>query len=395
MYSLRPREIRCTIRVAFRHRVIFTRDVLDDGNEVLERVLEDPEGGPPPGVLVFVDAGVARARPDIADAACRYFASRPAAGSLRGEPREVPGGERAKAGWTVVGGILDAIRDARLCRHSYAVTIGGGAVLDVVGFAASIAHRGIRQVRIPTTVLAQDDAGVGIKNGIDAFGRKNWAGAFSPPHAVINDASFLRTLDDANWRAGTAEAVKAALIRDPSFFRWIERNASRLAQRDMAAMERLVRRCAELHVRHIAAGGDPFERGRVRPLDFGHWAAHRIEQATRYEVGHGAAVAVGMALDVLYSRFAGMLRPREADRILRVLAELGFDLWCPALEEADVRTGAPAILAGLDDFREHMGGRLCIVLLEGIGRPTHAETIDPATVARAIEGLRRLGKAAA
>ena len=177
--------------------------------------------------------------------------------------------------------------------HSYLVAVGGGAVLDAAGVAAASAHRGMRLIRVPTTVLSQDDSAMGVKNGINAFGKKNYLGTFAPPFAVINDSSFLSTLSDRDWRGGATEAVKAALIRDPDLFELLEHHAPALRDRDLAAMVQVIRRSAKLHLQHIATGGDPFEHGSSRPLDFGHWAAHQLEQATNNRLGHGEAVAAG------------------------------------------------------------------------------------------------------
>ena len=129
-------------------------------------------------------------------------------------------------------------------RHSYVVAIGGGAVLDAVGYAAATAHRGVRLVRVPTTTLSQDDSAVGVKNGINAFGKKNFVGTFAPPHAVLNDFDLLTTLDDRDWRAGISEAVKVALLKDSAFFAWIEQHARELDERSLDAMAMLVHRCA-------------------------------------------------------------------------------------------------------------------------------------------------------
>ena len=111
-----------------------------------------------------------------------------------------------------------------MCRHSYVIVIGGGAALDLVGFAASTAHRGVRLVRFPTTTLSQGDGGVGVKNGVNYFGKKNWIGTFSVPEAVVNDFNFLLGLPHSQKRAGYVEAIKVALIRDRSFFEFIEEN---------------------------------------------------------------------------------------------------------------------------------------------------------------------------
>ena len=138
-------------------------------------------------------------------------------------------------------------------------TLGGGAVLDAVGFAAAAAHRGVRLVRVPTTTLAQADSGVGVKNGINAFGKKNFLGTFSPPWAVINDEAFLQTLSDRDWRCGIAEAVKVALLKSERFFDQIGEAVPRLRMRDEQALIPIVRRSAWLHLHHITDGGDPFE----------------------------------------------------------------------------------------------------------------------------------------
>ena len=234
----------------------------------------------------------------------------------------------------------------------------------MAGLAAATAHRGVRHVRIPTTTLSQCDAGVGVKNGINAFGKKNFIGTFAPPYAVINDFQMLASLPDRDKRAGGAEAVKVALIRDGAFFEQIERDAARLAAFEPEAMQGMIRRCAELHLDHIASGGDPFETGPARPLDFGHWAAHKLEQLSGYGIRHGEAVAAGMALDVIYSRQAGLLGAAAAERALALLEALGFALFANEMLHLDSNE-QPALLQGLEEFREHLGGELSLTMLRG------------------------------
>ena len=243
----------------------------------------------------------------------------------------VAGGEAVKNDPRHVEEIHRGINDAGLCRHSYVVAIGGGAVLDAAGYAAATAHRGIRLIRVPTTVLAQDDSAMGVKNGINAFGKKNYLGTFAPPFAVINDSSFLPTLDDRDWRAGVSEAIKAALIKDRTFFDFLELQASALKARDLSAMEQVIRRCAALHLTHIATSGDPFELGSSRPLDFGHWSAHKLEQLTNHRLGHGEAVAIGIALDTTYSYLAGFLPEDDWRRILSLMPAIGLSVYAPEL----------------------------------------------------------------
>ena len=195
------------------------------------------------------------------------------------------------------------------------IAVGGGAVLDAVGLVAATTHRGVRLIRVPTTVLAQDDSGVGVKNGVNLYGVKNFCGTFAPPFAVLNDLDLLTPLAERDKIAGMAEAVKVALIRDGDFFAWLERHADDLITFQRPALAAMIRRCAELHMRQIAHGGDPFETGSARPLDYGHWSAHKLESLTKHHLRHGEAVAIGIALDARYSVLAGLLgrRPGRAD----------------------------------------------------------------------------------
>ena len=128
------------------------------------------------------------------------------------------GGETEKNNKESFQKILKSINDYSICRHSFVITIGGGAIIDMAGYASTIAHRGVKLIRIPTTVLAQNDAAVGVKNSINEFGKKNFLGTFSPPYAIINDLNFLKTLNQRDWISGIAEAIKVALIKDSTFF---------------------------------------------------------------------------------------------------------------------------------------------------------------------------------
>ncbi len=360
------------------HRLRFTRHAFDPANPVLREVLGAAEASS--GRLVaFVDDGVIDAWPDLGRQLADYVET-VAGFTVAGDIRRVPGGETAKNDWSVFEEAVRVIHDEGVCRHSTVLAIGGGAVLDVVGFAAATAHRGIRLVRFPTTTLAQGDAGIGVKNGINAFGTKNFLGSFAVPWAVINDEAFLATLSDRDWRCGFSEAVKVALLKDERYFDAIERASVRLRDRDEAALRPIVRHSAELHLQHIVTSGDPFELRCARPLDFGHWSAHKLEQLTGFRMRHGEAVAIGVALDVVYSAMSGRLAGSDADRIVRVLEALGFALHDPALHD-------PALFDGLEEFREHLGGRLTITLLEGIGHPVDVHEIERGRLAGAIGQL--------
>ncbi len=361
------------------HRLRITRNALDPANPILRDVLGDAEMSAG-RVLAFIDDGVVESWPDLPRRLETYFAEGLSGFELSEPVRRVPGGEAAKNDWSVFEAAARSIHDEGICRHSYVLVIGGGAVLDVVGFAAATAHRGVRLVRMPTTTLAQADGGIGVKNGINAFGTKNFLGSFAVPWAVINDEIFLSTLSDRDWRCGLSEAVKVALLKDERFLDLIEAGADRLGQRDEAVLRPIVRRSAELHLQHIVTGGDPFELRGVRPLDFGHWSAHKLEQLTGFRMKHGEAVAIGVALDVVYSAMTGRLAGSDAQRVVHLLQRLGFVLGDPALAD-------PALFDGLREFREHLGGRLTITLLEGIGRPVDVHHIDQARMADAIGQL--------
>jgi 3-dehydroquinate synthase len=246
----------------------------------------------------------------------------------------------------------------------------------------------VRLIRVPTTVLSQDDSAVGVKNGVNAFGKKNFVGSFAPPHAVLNDFDLLLTLQDRDWRSGISEAVKVALLKDAPFFAWIEHHAADLAGRSLPAMAHLVHRSAELHLHHIATSGDPFELGSSRPLDFGHWAAHKLEQLSHHELRHGEAVAVGIALDSTYSYLSGSLPHGDWRRIVALFEAVELPIWHPEMATPG-SGGRPAVLAGLEEFREHLGGRLTVMLLEQIGSGFEVHELDEAVLLEASDLLRR------
>ena len=378
-------SIERTIQVSWRHCVIFTDHVFDPANHALRDVLATESGAAPRRALVVLDEALAQAQPELSATIQRYFAAHASAATLVCPPLRCQGGEAAKASWSLVSELHAAIDRCHVDRHSYLIAVGGGALLDLAGLAAATAHRGVRHVRVPSTTLSQCDSGVGVKNGINAFGKKNFIGTFAPPFAVINDFQLLGTLPPADLRAGFVEAVKVACIRSREFFVSLERDAAALSRFEPAAMRQLIRRCAELHVNHIVSGGDPFESGSARPLDFGHWAAHKLEQMSGFTMRHGEAVAIGLALDVLYSRRAGFLNAPVAEHVLSLLEALGFDLFHPDLLRATA--DRLDVLIGLEEFREHLGGQLAITLLREIGEGFEVHEMNPDWVREAIMEL--------
>ena len=381
-------SIQQSFSVKFSYSVQFTENVFLPENEALSDILASDNHPGPKKALFIVDDGVSRHHPKLIEQIKAYAKAHEGTIGICGEPIIIPGGEACKNDIGVFEETIEAINHHGIDRHSYIIAIGGGAVLDLVGYAASVAHRGIRHVRIPTTVLSQNDSGVGVKNGINAFGKKNFLGTFAPPVGVINDHSFLTTLDIRDWRSGIAEAIKVSLIKDAEFFEFIKSNAEKLISRDLSIMQELIYRCAKLHLDHIS-GGDPFEQGSSRPLDFGHWASHKLECLTKYDIRHGEAVAVGICLDSVYSNLSGLLSKTELDEILSLIRKIGFQVYFPELSQ---NLGNPinqnSLLSGLNEFREHLGGKLTVMLLKQIGQGIEVNEMDFDTIIKSINLLK-------
>ncbi|XSG82127.1 MAG: 3-dehydroquinate synthase [Methyloligella sp. ZOD6] len=380
-------------QVAFEYPVYFTRDLFAPGNSTFSGLIRHLGGQGKAKLAIFVDDGVLREMPDLIrrirsfGAQADDEASDQASFEIVGDIMPLRGGEQAKNEPGLVAELQKKLVELGLDRHSYVVAIGGGAVLDLVGYAAATTHRGIRHIRVPTTVLAQNDSGVGVKNGVNAFDIKNLLGSFAPPAAVINDSAFIDVLPGRDKRAGMSEAVKVALIRDGAFFEWLEETVEDLAIFSSKPLDRLIRHCAVLHMRQIAHGGDPFERGSVRPLDFGHWSAHKLEALSDYDLRHGEAVAIGIALDTRYSVLAGHLPEGSDVRVRNLLERLGFELWHPACDIRNAQ-GELKLLDGLEEFRAHLGGELTVTLLEEIGTGVEVHRMDPVLIKQALEWLR-------
>ena len=374
------------IHLEFAHRVVFTRGAFAPGNAVLGDVLARAGDSIPRRVIVFIDRGVIGGNQNLLRDIARWFSAKDGELELVASPVVLPGGEPCKNDWSLVPEIWSEINRCKIDRHSFVLVIGGGAFLDLVGFAASTAHRGVRMVRMPTTSLSQGDGGVGVKNGVNFFGKKNWIGSFSVPFAVVNDLLFLDSLSGKARRAGIIEAIKVALIRDRLFFEDIERNAEQLRDLETDALEMVIRRSAGLHVDHIATSGDPYELGSARPLDFGHWTAHKLEQISGFSIGHGEAVAVGMAVDLVYSKRIGLISAEDCQRILRLIELVGFSIFNDSLVSRE--EGELHVLKGLEEFREHLGGQLTITLVPEIGRKIEVNEMDENEVCAAIEELQ-------
>lgn len=385
---LAPETLQVQFSVPFAYDISFTREVFALQNHVFLQAIMRQEPHRCHRLLVIVDASVARAHPHLCRDIELYVEAHSQQLQLARPPLVVEGGEACKNDPGAVERLYEAVASAHIDRQSFCVLVGGGALLDMAGYAAATAHRGVRTIRLPTTVLSQNDSGVGVKNGVNFRGLKNFAGSFAVPYAVINDAVFLETLERRDKIAGMAEAVKVSLIKDLSFFEWLELNVSSLAVFEAGAMQTMIARCAQLHVQHIAGSGDPFEQGSARPLDFGHWAAHKLESLSSHRLRHGEAVAIGIALDVRYCVQTGLISEHQGQRVWSMLTGLGFCLWAAELSKRNAE-GDLCVLDGLDEFREHLGGELTVSLLRSLGQGFEVHEIVHGQMLASVKWLQQ------
>ncbi|MGO4919682.1 3-dehydroquinate synthase [Maribacter spongiicola] len=371
--------IKQSFQVQYDYQLYFTSGLFALENPLFEKLIADYKDFEPVKLLFVLDDGVKKHHPALINQIEAYCKKNQETIKYT-NTLVLPGGEQVKNSDAAIESVLKGVNENKICRHSFVVVIGGGAVIDMVGYAAAIAHRGVKLIRIPTTVLSQNDSAVGVKNSVNAFKKKNFLGTFAPPFAIINDSNFLKTLEQRDWISGISEAVKVALIKDKTFFKYIADNATALKNREMEPMQYVIYKCAEMHMHHIAQGGDPFESGSSRPLDFGHWAAHKMEFMTNYELRHGEAVAKGIALDVTYAQLTGLISEADLQHILDVMIAIGFDLSLPVESGVEIQS----LLDGLEEFREHLGGQLTITLISDLGVKHDVHTIDMGLMTQAV-----------
>lgn len=365
--------LNASFSVPFQYPVVFTENLFQS----FDKHLVDQLGYSNRHVLPVIEESLIAAHPNLIKDIEAYFDRF----EFRQNPALIlPGGEQCKNQPLLVEKIIQRSIDLQIDRHAYIMAIGGGAFLDMVGYAAAISHRGIRLIRFPTTVLAQNDAGVGVKNAINFQGRKNFIGTFTPPFAVINDYQFITTLAEKDKRAGIAEAIKVALIKDSEFFDDLFNNQKALAAFETQAMKDMIVRCAKSHLDHICHNGDPFELGSARPLDFGHWSAHSLEEESNFSLRHGEAVAIGILIDSTYSLKKSWINQDSYQKIKSLFIALGFEIKHAALSNLKVEQA-------LDNFRTHLGGELCITMLKGIGSCHEVHEIDCELMQNCIQEL--------
>jgi 3-dehydroquinate synthase len=373
--------------VSFDYPVAFCRGVFAPENTLLNDTLDRLKEDRRHRAIVYIDHNVAEENPALSDDIHNYFNAYSDKLELVRDPIVITGGEAVKNDYRLIMEVVDTLLEYKLCRQSFVIAIGGGAVQDALGFATAIVHRGLRFVRMNSTVLAQNDAGVGVKNSMNLHGGKNTVGCFAPPFAVINDYDFLNTLAFEDWVGGVSEAFKVAIIKDPVFFAALCEMAPRIKRRDAEAMEHLIERCAIMHLDHIKTNGDPFEMGTARPLDFGHWAAHKLEGMSNYKISHGHAVAAGICIDSYYAAQKNWITADEYEKIVTGLRQSGYTLWHDEMSRR-LGDGTLELIGGLADFQEHLGGELCITMPDGIGAKFEVHEMEHALIEAAIADLQ-------
>ena len=286
----------------------------------------------------------------------------------------VAAGEASKS-WAVAGDLTERLIGQGLERSTVVVALGGGVIGDLAGFVAAIALRGVPFVQVPTTLLAQVDSAVGGKTGINSPSGKNLIGAFHQPVLVLADIDTLKTLPARERLAGYAEVVKYGLIDRPTFFDWLEREATALLAGDP---ERLVRAIGEsVRAKAAIVADDEREAGRRALLNLGHTFGHALEAAIGYgdRLRHGEAVAIGLVLAFDLSARLGLCPPADAARVRHHLAAVGLPVGIPD----DV--GSPDdLLALMARDKKVSEGRITFILARGIGRAFVSRDADLSAV---------------
>lgn len=292
----------------------------------------------------------------------------------------MPDGERHKT-LSTAGDLVSKLVSQGVDRKSAILALGGGVVGDVAGFVASIYMRGIDVVQVPTTLLAQVDASIGGKTGVDLSEGKNLLGTFHQPRAVFIDPAALTTLPDREFRAGLYEALKCGIIRRPDMFHFIEQNHERILQKDPATLEWLIAEAVRVKADVVAA--DEREGDLRRILNFGHTVGHALEVETGYKhFLHGEAVAWGM---VAASMISATMHKADSETVRKIISAV---LAIAPLPRVETRGKKIAQRLGAD--KKTLNGVVHFVLPVEIGRVEIANDVPQAAVVQAVEELRYL-----
>jgi len=358
------------------YRVDLTEDVFAPDNPLLAEYCEGRR------VIAFLGPTVDRL---YGDRLRCYLSARLADGSW--SVRVIRTGERQKT-MESVQEICAVAKESGLDRRGVMIAVGGGVTCDLVGFAAAIYGRGLRYIKVNTTLVGQIDVGVGVKTGVNAFGTKNMLGAYHPAHASINDPAFLRTLPDRQLRCGLGETAKMAIIKDPQLFQVLEQHPDVFRQplerspRVARLQDYVLRGAMELMLRELCP--NLREHDLARLVDFGHTFGPVIETASGYRIAHGESVAIDMAISAELARVLGLIGAEDCERIVRLISGLGLPVHDPG-------TCTPELMQeALRAAFERRGRRLHLVVPVGIGAAAFVddlEDVPPAALEEALDAL--------
>lgn len=358
--------------------VMMSRGIFDPGNHFLQKMIGKRK------FLMIVDRNIG---------AESLQAIRNSLGISEKQLLVLPGGEGVKNEENGKANIERIHRRAyRLGMTSNDVFgfVGGGAVSDL-RIAAERYDLGTPYLLIPSTFEGQIDAVIGVKGAINKFGQKNFDGLFSTPEAVLVDTALLKTLPDREIRAGMSEAVKVALMKDLSYFQLIEKGWREVTDKNFVPggiAEEIMWGSIVNHLEQIET--DPFETKLARPLDYGHEWGHRWEKVIGPSVRHGEGVWFGSAIDTVISWKRGFITAAERDRILNLMDQIGWrNEEIGAIPTYDPRATVEDLWPGLESFRRHLGGKLTISLLGGIGVKRDVHDIKKSELKFALDFLRK------
>ena len=294
--------------------------------------------------------------------------------------------EEAKTVDTVLE-ICAVAQKQRLGRRDVLVAVGGGVCCDLVSVAASLIRRGLPYITVPTTLLAQVDAGVGLKGAVNFGGHKNYLGCFRPPARVLIDPSFLDSVPLAEVTSGAAEILKMALVRDFALVQQLRQYGRELVSSGFASPSGLgadvIDRSVELMLEEL--GANPYEEyGLRRLVDFGHTFSTRLEELCGWQVRHGEAVAVDMALSSAMAAELGLLTEMDLREILTLISDLGLPLYSSLIDET-------VVFEAVEAATGHRGGALNLVVPTGLGSATFVERptdLPPDAVAASLSRVR-------
>jgi 3-dehydroquinate synthase len=294
----------------------------------------------------------------------------------------IPAGERYKTLGTVAR-VYEKLLDLRLDRGGIVIGLGGGVVGDLAGFAAATYLRGVDLIQAPTSLLAQVDASVGGKTGVDLSRGKNLVGAFHQPKLVLVDISVLRTLPGREFRCGLAEVIKHGIIRDSEYFAFLEKNLGAIKRLEPGALEHTITRSCEIKADVVQQ--DEREAGLRRILNFGHTVGHAIESLTGYrKYKHGEAVAIGMVTAALVAREMGTSDSDLVTRIVGMLKAAGLPHSFPE------GIGHKEIVAAMGLDKKVAQGRLHVVLVNSIGSAFVSDKVTAEIWLKALDAQGRL-----